>query len=126
MRNFIYGWIASLGLLVVACQKIDKSQLLGTWKAVAVIDAGDTIAADLTHTRLALNEDDEFTYQQTTREVFSGSFQLQRDILSMLNNTAKDTFRVQVLEVDSDHLKLRMNHEGTERLVVFAPEKQEM
>ncbi len=123
MGKFVSGWIAGLCLLALACQKIEKAQLLGTWKAVAVIDAGDTIAADLSQTRLSLNQDDEFTYQQTAREVFSGSFQLQRDILSMLNETAQDTFRVQVLEIDTDHLKLRMNHDGTERLVVFAPEK---
>ena len=123
MGRLFPGWITALCLLAPACQKIEKAQLLGTWKAVAVIDAGDTIAADLSQTRLSLNQDDEFTYQQTAREVFSGSFQLQRDILSMLNETAQDTFRVQVLEINTDQLKLRMNHDGIERLVVFAPEK---
>ncbi len=107
-----------LGFLFVYCgHQIDQEDLYGNWQALTVVDAGDTVTADLSSAQLVLKEDGNFSYQATPLDHYQGIYELKQDLISLFSAEPADTFVVQVLEVDQKELHLRMNHKGVERLL---------
>ena len=111
--------LLATGALVCACVSINEADLQGNWKANLVMEGSDTIAADLSATLLTLSPSHDFVYQMTNIESMTGTYQLDRDILELRDQSTSETIRVQIIEHANEALTLRMNHDGQERLVRF-------
>ena len=114
------GLILALSLwCFAACQNISVEEIEGSWKAIKVLDEGDSIAVDLSVATLSLASDQTFNYQLTTREHLYGSYQIKSDLLQLHCENPPDTIRVQILELTPEEMLLRMNHDGIERKITL-------
>ncbi len=107
------------GCYLMGCNSVNQADLIGTWKASVVLEQGDTVPADLSATLLTLSEGSTFQYQMTPVSQMDGSYYLQSDILQLLDQATGDTIKVHVINYQDSAMTLRMNHEGTERHIVF-------
>jgi hypothetical protein len=108
-------------LLMISCQSFRESDLQGIWHAQWVIDGTDTVPADLRHVRLEI-ENGDFLYQIRAHEQLKGIVQLKQSTLTLIPGTGPieiDTIKVQIMELSSQSLLLRMNHDGQERRMMF-------
>lgn len=108
--------LAGILLLSNACHSIDQEDLQGTWIGQQVIEAGDTLNMDLSNLRLHFESDGSFTYVKTSRERLAGAYSISGSLLELeVKNPAPEKILIQISELSSDVLHLRMNHEGNER-----------
>lgn len=105
-----------MSLLLHACHSIDQEDLQGTWIGKQVIEAGDTLEMDLSNLRLHFEPDGSFTYTKTSRERLVGAYSISGSLLELkVDDPAAETILIQISDLSSDMLHLRMNHEGNER-----------
>ncbi len=108
--------VVAVMVALPACRSISEESLMGQWKAQWVVEEQDTIEADLSKVQLDLGENHHFRYQITATEMMDGTYQLNNNLLKLYSNRPNhDTAIVQILDLDGDHMLLRMNHNGAER-----------
>lgn len=117
MKYLIWsGSLAILMLLCNACHSIDQEDLQGTWIGQQVIEAGDTLQMDLSNLRLHFEPDGSFTYVKTSRERLAGAYSISGSLLELeVKDPSAETILIQISDLSTDVLHLRMNHEGNER-----------
>ena len=109
-----YGFIA---ILLCACHDLSPDALEGNWKATTVVEEGDTLDLDLKNVTLGFSGNN-FKYQHTQRDSLEGTFAISKGLINLyVQNPGMDTIVLQINDLESSSLILRMNHEGKERLV---------
>ncbi len=113
-------------LIIVAffaagCSGISKSKLIGKWQAVALIENDKKQVIDLSEVGLEFNKDGGYKYFGTLNYSESGYFDTNKDLLftidTMNNGSSEKT--VQILQLSSDSLKIKMQEANTIRVVHY-------
>ena len=76
--SMVRYYIAVCLCFVFACTNVQLADVLGSWKAVKVADAGEITPADLSYTKLTLKDDYSFVYEASKMESLQGTFELPK------------------------------------------------
>jgi len=106
---------------VAGCSGISKSNLIGKWQAVTLIENDKKAVIDLANVGLQFNKDGGYHYTSTLNYAESGYFDLKNDLLftiDTLNNGSSEK-TVQILQLSSDTLKIKMQEANNVRVVHY-------
>lgn len=106
---------------MAGCSGFSKSNLIGKWQAVTLIENDKQQVIDLSNVGLEFNKDGGYQYNGTLNYSESGYFDMNKDLLftidTMNNGSSEKT--VQVLQLSSDSLKIKMQEASTIRIVHY-------
>jgi len=90
----------------------------GIWVAETVIDNGVDTLNIASSNFLFMVSEDSYHFQSSIHQAEQGQIKVQgKDLL--LTPTHGETYRIQILNLSSDHLQVEMIYEGIPRLVHF-------
>lgn len=102
----------------IACRSMTVDDVVGTWEAYEVMQEGDTLNLDLEHVVLKVNEGGEFLYTHSSRDTMSGNLSIDKGLIHLeVAHPSAEILLIQLQDLDSESMTLRMNHDGKERIV---------
>ena len=106
---------------MAGCSGISKSNLIGKWQAVTLIENDKKAVIDLSDVGLQFNKDGGYQYTGTLNYSESGYFDMKNDLLftiDTLNNGSSEK-TVQILQLSSDTLKIKMQEANVVRILHY-------
>lgn len=106
--------------LLVACAKDDPNLLIGNWIAYEVLEEGEKLDINASEIKLEFVDDLVYAYSSTLDYEEAGKYNVQSsylyttDTLSKIQSGRK---AVEIIQLTSDSLQLRMNDNGKERIL---------
>lgn len=119
MKRLLMASILVFGCL--ACDKYANSDIAGNWEAIELTEAGDSLEVDLASIGFSFSEDGQYHFSSTLEYEEAGTFRLDGPYL-FSTDTLKLPLRekaVEIIQLNSDTLALRMKEMGKERHLVL-------
>ena len=106
---------------VAGCSGISKSNLIGKWQAVTLIENDKKQVIDLSEVGLEFNKDGGYRYTGTLNYSESGYFDMNKDLLFTIDtiNNGSSEKTVQILQLSSDTLKIKMQEANNVRVIHY-------
>ena len=102
--------------LFLGCSNLNYSEknLIGTWRAVMLIDDKDTVGYDISQVQLQFDADKQYRFQGNLKNREAGSYYLLGKILYTTDTLVlpKTEKAVEIIKLDQDSMQLLMNAEG--------------
>ena len=110
-------------IFCLACDRT-PSLLVGSWRAVDVREAGDSLRLDPGEIRFHFTDDGRYTYRSTLNYREAGAYRLRDGFLYATDTTGNGAgeYIVAVDVLNQDSLQLRMQGEASERIVLLLRE----
>ncbi len=117
VKNLI---VITLMLLCIGCSNISFSEkdLYGSWQAVLLTEGQDTFQYDLKNVGLTFEEDKRYRYSGNLKNQEAGTYHILGKILYTKDTLNKGIEKaVEVVQLQNDSLKIKMNDEGKIRIL---------
>ncbi len=107
-------------LLATACAQDEPNLLIGSWTAYEVLEEGEALDINASEIQLQFVDDLVYAYHSTLDYKEAGEYTVQSsylyttDTLTEANSARK---AVEIIQLTTDSLQLRMNDEGKERIL---------
>jgi|GEM_PF-375524 len=122
MRKIAYYACLSFlaATLLGACAKDDPNLLIGSWIAYEVLEEGEKLDINASEIKLEFVDDLVYTYSSTLDYEEAGRYNVQSSYLyttDTLSKTESGRKAVEIIQLTTDSLQLRMNDNGRERIL---------
>ena len=107
--------------LTCGCSKYSKSKLLGNWQAVSLTENNEAIEMNFDGVNMHFNSDGGYVYNGTLNHKEAGFFDINGNLLLTLDtlNHGSTEKAVELLELNTKTLKIKMKEGINERVLVF-------
>lgn len=117
----VYSYLSGLALvLLTACAQDEPNLLIGSWTAYEVVEEGETLDINASEIQLEFVDDFIYAYKSTLDYKEAGQYNVQASYLyttDTLPNAQAAKKAVEIIQLTTDSLQLRMNDEGKERIL---------
>lgn len=113
--------LSSLLLFTLSCGEREDLLLLGSWQAVSVLEAGDSLRLDPAEIGFDFTANNRYNFRSTLRYTEAGTWRYADGFL-FARDTTRSTGEERVVAVEqltADSLTIRMLAEDKERELVF-------
>jgi hypothetical protein len=117
--------LSLLLLLASSCGEREDLLLLGSWQAVSVLEAGDSLRLDPTEVGFDFAANNRYNFRSTLRYTEAGTWRYADGFLFARDTTrpANEERVVAVEQLTADSLAIRMLADGKERELLFLRER---
>lgn len=120
-KALVYSYLSGLALVwLTACTQDEPNLLIGSWTAYEVLEEGESLDINASEIQLEFVDDFTYAYQSTLDYKEAGQYNVQSSYLYTTDTlpTAQAARKaVEIIQLTSDSLQLRMNDEGKERIL---------
>lgn len=127
IRNTPFAILLAVFITTIfsACDAVDKGHIIGQWKAVSVEEDGEELAIDPAEIKFVFGSDDSYQYFSTLNYREAGSYYVEGNYLYTTDTLNQGSMEkaVEIIEMSTDSLHLKMDDQGKERILKLGKTK---
>ena len=114
-------------LCLLSCMKDKPDPLIGHWTAFEVLEEGEALDINAAEIQLGFQEGNTYHYESTLAYKEAGRYHVEHQYLytTDTSHTTATAKAVEILQLTTDTLQLRMNDQGKERILKLVKLQQD-